>query len=159
MPWVPTRQWVVSVPMLLRYWMASSRDLMAQVHTTIRTTIAQFYVNQVVKQGERPALTGPRCASVNGFSLHANTEIPAHRRNQLERLIRYTGSMAQEDRPALTATLDYMQPGDTLVVWRSSSTRPARALSRPPVPVLVLRNARFIATSRSIMHDNKSEGQ
>ena len=40
--------------------------------------------------GERPALTGPRCASVNGFSLHANTAIPAHRRDQLERLIRYT---------------------------------------------------------------------
>jgi len=40
--------------------------------------------------GERPALTGPRCASVHGFSLHANTEIPAHRRDQLERLIRYT---------------------------------------------------------------------
>jgi len=28
---------------------------------------------------------------VNGFSLHANTEIAAHRRDQLERLIRYTG--------------------------------------------------------------------
>jgi hypothetical protein len=41
-------------------------------------------------EGERPALKGPRCASVNGFSLHANTEIPAHRRDQLERLIRYT---------------------------------------------------------------------
>jgi Putative transposase len=41
-------------------------------------------------EGERPALTGPRCASVHGFSLHANTEIPAHRRDQLERLIRYT---------------------------------------------------------------------
>ncbi len=42
-------------------------------------------------EGERPALTGPRCARVHGFSLHANTEIPAHRRDQLERLIRYTG--------------------------------------------------------------------
>ncbi len=27
MPWVATRQWVVSVPIPLRYWMASSRDL------------------------------------------------------------------------------------------------------------------------------------
>jgi hypothetical protein len=27
---------------------------------------------------------------VHGFSLHANTEIPAHRRDQLARLIRYT---------------------------------------------------------------------
>jgi Putative transposase len=40
--------------------------------------------------GETPTLTGPRCASVQGFSLHANTQVPAHRRDQLERLIRYT---------------------------------------------------------------------
>jgi hypothetical protein len=224
-PWVPTRQWVVSVPVPLRYWMAGSQELTAQVHTIVRTTIAQYYVNQAVKggrerqqvqpgsvtfiqrfgsalnlhlhfhcvflegvycdrteaslkprfvkiepptdtdiadviqkisrrvirklrhlgyleagiddavatgydplldhepalartmaasvqqriacgeragqpvrrigsgfghEGEAPRLTGPRCASVNGFSLHANTEIPAHRRDQLEQLIRYT---------------------------------------------------------------------
>jgi hypothetical protein len=49
-------------------------------------------------EGERPALTGPRCASVHGFSLHANTQVPAHRRDQLERLIRYTarGAVALE---------------------------------------------------------------
>jgi len=41
-------------------------------------------------EGEAPRLTGPRCASVHGFSLHANTQIPAHRRDQLERLMRYT---------------------------------------------------------------------
>src|SRR5438094_1063328 len=41
-------------------------------------------------EGEAPRLTGPRCASVHGFSLHANTAIPAHRRDQLECLIRYT---------------------------------------------------------------------
>src|SRR2546427_26682 len=40
--------------------------------------------------GEVPTLTGPHCASVQGFSLHAHTDIPAHRRDQLERLIRYT---------------------------------------------------------------------
>src|SRR3989441_1017425 len=224
-PWVPTRQWVVSVPMPLRYWMSSSQALTAQMHTIIRTTIAQYYVNQAVKrgverqqvqpgsvtfiqrfggalnlnvhfhcvflegvhldrteaglkprfvkgeppsdadiaevvqtisrrvirklrslgyleaasdaavatgydplmddepalahtlaasvtqriafgeragqqvrrigsgfgyEGERPALTGHRCASIHGFSLHANTQVPAHRRDQLERLIRYT---------------------------------------------------------------------
>src|SRR6266849_7642011 len=38
-PWVPTLQWVVSVPVPLRYWMSASRDLTAQVHTIIRTTI------------------------------------------------------------------------------------------------------------------------
>ena len=52
-PWVPTRQWAVSVPMPLRYWTAPSRDLTAQVHTIIRTSIAQFYVNQAVKRGAR----------------------------------------------------------------------------------------------------------
>ena len=41
--------------------------------------------------GERPALTGPRCASVHGLSWHANTQIPAHRRDQRERVLRYTG--------------------------------------------------------------------
>ena len=48
--------------------------------------------------GGLPARTGPRCASVNGFSLHANTQVPAHRRDQLERLMRYTvrGAVALE---------------------------------------------------------------
>jgi hypothetical protein len=41
-------------------------------------------------EGERPERPGPRCASVHGFSLHANTAMPAHRRDQLERLRRYT---------------------------------------------------------------------
>jgi hypothetical protein len=224
-PWVPTRQWVVSVPVPLRYWMAASQELTAQVHTIIRTTIGQYYVHQAVArgiprakvqpgsvtfiqrfgsamnlnlhfhcvflegvyldrteaslkpwfvqgeppsdtdiaavvqkisrriicklrhlgyleagidaavatgydplvddapelartlaasvqqriafgeragqqvrrigagfghEGEVPSLTGTRCASVHGFSLHANTQVPAHRRDQLERLIRYT---------------------------------------------------------------------
>jgi len=50
-PWVATRQWVVSVPIPLRYWMAASTPLMAQVQTIIRRTIHQYYVNQAVKQG------------------------------------------------------------------------------------------------------------
>jgi hypothetical protein len=41
-------------------------------------------------EGEVPTLTGRHCASVQGFSLHAHTQIPAHRRDELERLIRYT---------------------------------------------------------------------
>jgi len=43
MPWVPTRQWVVSVPIPLRYWMASSRDLTAQVHTIIRPRTVKIF--------------------------------------------------------------------------------------------------------------------
>jgi len=30
-------------------------------------------------EGEAPTLTGPRYASMQGFSLHANTQVPAHR--------------------------------------------------------------------------------
>src|SRR5262245_7883011 len=58
-PWVPTRQWVVSVPVPLRYWMASSQDLTAQVHTIIRTTIGQYYVNQAVTRGSPRANVHP----------------------------------------------------------------------------------------------------
>ena len=50
-PWVPTRQWVVSVPIPLRYWMAASQDLTATVHTIIRTTIERYYVHQAVTHG------------------------------------------------------------------------------------------------------------
>ena len=52
-PWVPTRQWVVSVPVPLRYWMAASQELTAKVHTIIRTTIGQYYVNKAVTRGCR----------------------------------------------------------------------------------------------------------
>ena len=49
-------------------------------------------------KGNAPHSQVPRCASVHGFSLHADTHIPAHRRDQLERLIRYTarGAVALE---------------------------------------------------------------
>src|SRR5213082_3021587 len=50
-PWVPTRPWVVSVPIPLRYWTASSQDLTTKVPTIIRTTIGQYYVNQAVTRG------------------------------------------------------------------------------------------------------------
>ena len=46
-----SKQWVVSVPIPLRYWTAPSSDLTVQMHCIIRTTIAQFYVNQAVKRG------------------------------------------------------------------------------------------------------------
>src|SRR5215813_331146 len=59
LPWVPTRQWVVSVPIPLRYWMASSQDLTATVHTIIRTTIGQDYVNQAVRRGLKRATVQP----------------------------------------------------------------------------------------------------
>ena len=40
-------------PMSARYpyWMAASPDLTAKVHTIIRTTIGQYYMNQAVTRG------------------------------------------------------------------------------------------------------------
>src|SRR5262249_29818195 len=35
----------------LRYWTASSPDLTTTVHTIIRTTIGQYYINQAVTRG------------------------------------------------------------------------------------------------------------
>jgi len=43
----------------LRYWMASSQDLTAKVHTIIRTTIGQYDVNQAVTQGHERAHVHP----------------------------------------------------------------------------------------------------
>jgi len=58
---------------------------------------------------EGPTLTGPHCGSVQGFSLHAHTHIPAHRRDQLECLIRYTARGAVSlERLQAAATGDRM---------------------------------------------------
>jgi hypothetical protein len=65
----------VSVPRPLRYWTAPSRDLTAQVHGIIRTTIAQFYVNQAVKRGaERQKVQAGSVTFLQRFggSLNAN---------------------------------------------------------------------------------------
>src|SRR6516162_1710512 len=51
LPWVPTRPWVVSVPVPLRDWLAASQDLTATVQTIIRTTIGQYDVHQAVTCG------------------------------------------------------------------------------------------------------------
>src|SRR6266571_7338565 len=78
-PWVPTRQWLVSVPMPLRYWMAASQDLTAQVHTIIRTTIAQYYVNQAVKRGvERQQVQPGSVTCIQRFGGALNLNVHFH---------------------------------------------------------------------------------
>src|SRR5919108_1484565 len=79
MPWVPTRQWVVSVPMPLRYWMAASQDLTAKIHTIIRTTIGQYDVNQAVKRGLARATVHPGAVTFIqrfGSSLNVHLHFP-----------------------------------------------------------------------------------
>ena len=265
-PWVPTRQWVVSVPIPLRYWTAASTELTAQVHTIIRRTISQYYITQAAKQGverqkvqagsitfvqrfgsalnlnlhyhviflegvyldrsaeglkpkfvklsapsdadvgavvttisqrvirklrqlgylesgiddtvstghdplvdeapelartlamsvqqrlafgeragqnvrrmgsgcglegESPTVSGTRCASVHGFSLHANTHIPAHRRDQLERLIRYTarGAVSLE-------RLEQDASGDLIYTFTKPWSDGTRGIKLSPLELL-----------------------
>jgi len=75
LPWVPTRQWVVSVPMPLRYWMSSSKDLTATVQTILRTTTGQYDVHQAVTRGIARQQVQPgavTCIQRFGSALHAN---------------------------------------------------------------------------------------
>jgi hypothetical protein len=79
LPWVPTRQWVVSVPIPLRYWMAPSRELTAKVHTIIRRTIGQYYVKQAVKQGATRAAVQPGSVTfVQRFGGSINAHLHFH---------------------------------------------------------------------------------
>src|SRR5713226_9178321 len=78
-PWVPTRQWVVSVPVPLRYWMAASRDLTATVHTIIRTTIGQYYTNQAIKRGLERAKVQPGSVTfIQRFGSAINLNVHFH---------------------------------------------------------------------------------
>src|SRR2546430_7921702 len=78
-PWVPTRQWVVSVPIPLRYWTAPSKELTAKVHTIIRTTIAQYYVNQAVKSGiERQKVQPGSVTFIQRFGGAINLNVHYH---------------------------------------------------------------------------------
>src|SRR5262249_52199210 len=78
-PWVPTRHWVVSVPIPLRYWMAASQDLTATVHTIIRTTIGQYYVNQAVKRGLERAKVQPGSVTfIQRFGSAINLNVHYH---------------------------------------------------------------------------------
>jgi len=78
-PWVPTRQWVVSVPIPLRYWTAPSKELTAKVHTIIRTTIAQYYMNQDVKSGiERQKVQPGSVTFIQRFGGAINLNVHYH---------------------------------------------------------------------------------
>jgi DNA invertase Pin-like site-specific DNA recombinase len=55
-------------------------------------------------------------------------QLEALQQSACTKIFQEVASGAREDRPALTATLDYMRPGDTLVVWRLD--RLGRSLSQ-----------------------------
>jgi len=68
-----------------------------------------------------PAPSGPRCATISGFSVHANVSVPAHDRMRLERLCRYAG------RPPLATDRLSMLPDGRLLYrlkrrWRDGTS-------------------------------------
>jgi hypothetical protein len=78
-PWVPVRQWGVSVPIPLRYWMASSKDLTAAIHTIIRRAISQYDVNAAVKRGmDRTKIQAGSLTCVQRFGGSINVNVPYH---------------------------------------------------------------------------------
>src|SRR5205823_14193413 len=76
-------------------------------------------------------LPGPRCASVHGFSFHANTAIPAHRRDQLEQLIRYParGAVSLE-------RLEQDAPGDLVYTFPPPWSDGTTGIRLSPVELL-----------------------
>src|SRR5207244_8207732 len=78
-PGVPTRQWVGSVPVPLRYSMAASHELTATVHTIIRTTIGQYYVNQAVQRGHARSTVHPGSVTfIQRFGSALNLHVHYH---------------------------------------------------------------------------------
>jgi hypothetical protein len=93
------------------------------------------------REGEAPTLIGPRCASVQGFALHANTQVPGHRRDQLECLIRYTARgavalerLAQDANGALLYTFTHPWSDGTTGIRLSPVELLAKLAALVPLP-------------------------
>src|SRR3989442_12025916 len=67
------------VPIPLRYWMAASQDLTAQVQTSIRTTIGQYYVHKAVTRGcERATIHPGSVTFIQRFGSALNLHLHCH---------------------------------------------------------------------------------
>lgn len=68
---------------------------------------------------------------MHGFSLHANTYVPAHRRDQLERLIRYTarGAVSLE-------RLEQEEGGDLVYTFTRAGSDGTRGIKLSPLELL-----------------------
>jgi hypothetical protein len=110
--------------------LAESDPLLAEMYSasiTGRVASGRRAGQRLLRIGDRidpevlPALEGERCASVSGFSLHANVAVPARDLRRLERLCRYVG------RPALASErLSRLADGRLLYQlkqrWRDGTT-------------------------------------
>ena len=56
-PFVPIRQYVLSVPSPLRYWLASNKTLVREVHKILAETVEEFYCERKDKKTRSGAIT------------------------------------------------------------------------------------------------------
>lgn len=76
-PHVPVRQWVVSFPIPLRYWMASNPKLMGLVLGIVTRAIASFYRVRAKSYGVRESRTGT-VTIIQRFGGSVNLNIHLH---------------------------------------------------------------------------------
>ena len=69
-PWVQVRQYVLSVPVPLRYWMASDKKLLAKVHKIFASEVERFYTNRSTKNRSGSIAFVQRFGSALNLNVH-----------------------------------------------------------------------------------------
>ena len=77
LPVVPIRQWVLSLPLNLRYMMLFDHDLTLAVLKEFATSLLGFYQDQAKQQGIEDPLAG-MVTMIQRFGGHANANIHYH---------------------------------------------------------------------------------
>ncbi|WP_245682527.1 hypothetical protein [Archangium gephyra] len=113
---MPYRQWTLSFPHRVRWVLLKDVGLLSDVLTVFLRAVFALQRRRARRQGLRGGQVGagsfswtevdvrpppskqPRCAFMEGFSLHANTHLHANDRQGLERPYRYgaRGALALE---------------------------------------------------------------
>ncbi len=70
LPRVKVRQYVLSVPIPLRYWMASSKKLLAKVHKIFASEVESFYVDKGAKNRSGSVTFVQRFGSALNLNVH-----------------------------------------------------------------------------------------
>ena len=69
-PWVKVRQYVLSVPIPLRYWMASDKKLLAKVHKIFASEVERFYTDRRTKNRSGSIAFVQRFGSALNLNVH-----------------------------------------------------------------------------------------
>ena len=69
-PWVQVRQYVLSVPIPLRYWMASDKKLLAKVHKVFASEVERFYTERSTKNRSGSIAFVQRFGSALNLNVH-----------------------------------------------------------------------------------------